>query len=138
MSPHILKHRRSEEDSDGDSELSDVEQEVNTRIGNFEWCHCGHCRAMGTSTESICCREIAEITSDRFEGHQCLTLTKEFGEICLIESVMNVTLVGYNNIKHNNRSGTFINKNLRFASYKLFIRCIHNKLGKGIRRSLPS
>ena len=128
----------SAEEESGSSSGSEVEEAVDTRIGNFEWCQCGHCRSMETSAESICCREIVEISSERYEGQQCITMTKEFCDLCLNEVVLKVTLVGYNNIQRNNRKGTFTNKNLRFAGYKLFTWWLHNRLGKGIRRSLPS
>ena len=28
------------------------------RLGNTEWCTCGHCNAMATVQESVCCQEM--------------------------------------------------------------------------------
>ena len=127
-----------ESESEDETEVEEVECLENSRIGNFEWCMCGHCRSMDTSTESLCCKEVGEISSDRFEGKQCVTLVQEFSEVCLNEVVLKVTLVGYNDMKNNNKSGKFTNRNLRFVSYKMFTWWVHNKLGKGIRRCIPS
>ena len=43
----------SEISSDDNSD----DEELNTRIGNTNWCICGNCSKMDTSTESLCCRE---------------------------------------------------------------------------------
>ena len=37
------------------------DEELNTRIGNTNWCICGNCSKMETSTESLCCCEMLEI-----------------------------------------------------------------------------
>ena len=93
---------------------------------------------MGTSVESVCCQERYEIVDDRFKGEKCITLNAEFQQICLNEVFLRVTPVGYNDVKNHNKNGKFNNKNYRFAAYKIFTWWIHNRLGKGIRRSLPS
>ncbi|XP_065907798.1 P2X purinoceptor 7-like isoform X2 [Dysidea avara] len=33
------------------------------RVGNIDWCRCGHCIVMATQRESICCKEIEQINS---------------------------------------------------------------------------
>ena len=68
----------------GSEEEAEVETEVNARIGNFEWCQCGNCRGMETSTESVCCKGMEEIGGERFKGKDCISLAKEFGDVCLI------------------------------------------------------
>ena len=52
------------------------------------------------------CQEIAGIGNDRFDGLQCITITKEFVKVCLQEAILKATLIGYNENKNNNRSGT--------------------------------
>ena len=54
----------SEISSDDNSD----DEELNTRIGNTNWCICGNCIKMETSTENLCCREILEISDERFNG----------------------------------------------------------------------
>ena len=52
---YLLRHR-SEICSDDNNE------ELNTRIGNTNWCICGNFSKMETSTESLCCCEMLEIS----------------------------------------------------------------------------
>ena len=40
------------------------DEELNTRIGNTNWCICGNCSKMETSTESLCCCEMLEISDE--------------------------------------------------------------------------
>ena len=39
-------------------------EELNTRIGNTNWCICGNFSKMETSTESLCCFEMLEISDE--------------------------------------------------------------------------
>ena len=57
-----------------ESSSSDSNDEVETRIGNTEWCTCGSCQKMETSTESVCCREMLEINDERFQGIYSLAI----------------------------------------------------------------
>ena len=57
------------DNSEISSEDNSDDEEINTRIGNTNWCKCGgNCSKMETSTESICCREMLEISDERFNG----------------------------------------------------------------------
>ena len=40
--------------------------------------------------QSLCCKEVGEILSDRFEGKQCVTLVQESSEVCLNKVVLKV------------------------------------------------
>ena len=46
---------------------SDLRIKYTYSIGNTNWCRCGNCSKMETSTESLC-REILEICDERFTG----------------------------------------------------------------------
>ena len=54
---YLLRHS-SEICSDDNSD------ELNTRIGNTNWCICGNCSKMEKSTESLCCCEMIEISDE--------------------------------------------------------------------------
>ena len=46
----------------------DVDEEITDgRNGNTNWCLCGHCQAMGTEAESLCCRDTNDIPDNYFE-----------------------------------------------------------------------
>ena len=53
---------------------SDLRIKYTYSIGNTNWCTCGNCSKMETSTESLCCREILEISDERFNGIYLLCL----------------------------------------------------------------
>ena len=44
------------------------EPEELERIGNTNWCKCGHCFAMETNTESLYCRDTNEAPDVLFES----------------------------------------------------------------------
>ena len=47
---------------------NDVDEEITDgRKGNTNWCLCGHCQAMGTEAESLCCRDNNDIPDNYFE-----------------------------------------------------------------------
>ena len=52
----------NESESEDETEVEEIKCLENLCIGNFEWCMCG--RSMGTSTESLCCKEVGEILSN--------------------------------------------------------------------------
>ena len=56
---NILLRHISETCSDDNSD-----EELNTRIGNTNCCICGNCSKMETSTESLCCCEMLEISDE--------------------------------------------------------------------------
>ena len=72
MTSEELENRRKrirnveETQSEGHSELSE------TRIGHNRWCACGKCSPMATEKESVCCKEVQEITL-KMGTHICIT-----------------------------------------------------------------
>ncbi|XP_065900520.1 P2X purinoceptor 7-like isoform X1 [Dysidea avara] len=67
------------------------------RVGNIDWCRCGHCIVMATQRESICCKEIEQINS-LLEGDGlavrpvCISEHADFSNVCLCRAVLMVTL----------------------------------------------
>ncbi len=69
--PTVESTENNEVEDDGEDPGIDVMDNVtanNDRIDNNSWCICGECCPMQTSVESICCKEIALIPDDNFEG----------------------------------------------------------------------
>ena len=62
---HNTNKSTSDCEDSPDSEAGDT-----TRKGNTTWCVCGHCHAMETEIESLCCRDTSEVPDDYFEGNQ--------------------------------------------------------------------
>ena len=60
-------------------------------------CLCGHCQAMGTVQESVCCKEIEKI-QNLLVGEPppvCITVHPEFGNACLSRTVLTIAFHGY-------------------------------------------
>ncbi|XP_057296362.1 uncharacterized protein LOC130625322 [Hydractinia symbiolongicarpus] len=119
------------------SSESDEEEDEVSRIGNNNWCQCGgHCRAMESYSESLCCRDTNEIPDNHFEGKQCITEAETFGMVCLCKPVLTTALSALNNLRGDAMHTD--NCSLRFAGYKQYTWWIHNRLGKGVRKIIPS
>ena len=124
-------------DSDNDDYVTDHfydETEHLERIGNTDWCNCKCCRPMTTFQESICCKE--EVPIEYFSTHTCITEHEDFRTVCTNPAVLRTTLSALNHLR-----GDIIayeNNSLRYAGYRQFTWWIHNRLGKGVRRVIPS
>ena len=101
--------------------------------GNTDWCLCGRCHSMDTEEENKCCFEIPE---EYFKGKQCITETGSFSHICLLEEVLKTTLYGLNNLRGDTIH--LCNRSLRYAAYRMFTWWVHNRLGRGVRKVIPS
>ena len=59
---------------------------------------CGHCGAINTETESICCSEVQQLVQllDDTESHpQCITQHADFNNVCLWRAVLTVSLYSH-------------------------------------------
>ena len=66
----------------------------------------------------------------------CITLHDDFSVVCLNRAVLETTLSMLNNLRGDNIS--YANDALRYAAYRQFTWWIHNLLGRGVRRVIPS
>ena len=90
--------------------------EITKRIGNTDWCLCGHCKPMTSEAESVCC--IEEI-SDTFFNTRCISLSDNFGAVCLHAEVLKVALGGLNNLR-GDRMDVSNRSMRRYAGYQMF------------------
>ena len=91
---------------------------------------------MNTEEESKCCLDTNEIPEEYFKGKQCITETESFSHICLLEEVLKTTLYGLNNLRGDTIH--LCNRSLRYAAYRVFTWLVHNRLGQGVRKVIPS
>ena len=55
----------------------ELETDIAARVGNTDWCCCGHCIAMETERECLCCQEYEEL-GDKMDFSSCLTQNVSF------------------------------------------------------------
>ncbi|KAH9384468.1 hypothetical protein HPB48_026476 [Haemaphysalis longicornis] len=70
------------EESDSNEAVQHDDPEA-WRLGNTDWCQCGLCRTMSSSSESRCCREIPRVDARVPEGEKCITSHQTFRDGCL-------------------------------------------------------
>ena len=139
LQPYDFEPETSAE-SDGDSGSDSVEDDIvinhenMARIGNTNWCRCNRCRSMTTYEESLCCK--GDVPRDYFGESACITEHEDFQNVCLNLAVLKTTLNMLNNLRGDNI--VYENDSLRYAAYRQFTWWVHNRLGKGVRRVIPS
>lgn len=151
LSPYMFEPTYSNQNYDyDDSESSQIDEEEEEesesegdeqgRVGNTSWCQCGKCELMDTETESICCMEVEGLDENRFESKSCITEVEEFKAVCLHSAVIRTVLIAYRyHVDELQRiPENFENKNMRFGCYKQFTYWVYNRLGRGIRKVIPS
>ena len=89
---------------------------------------------METEEESICCKQ--QVSGDFFAEDECVTLGANFAVVCLHGEVLRATLNGLNNLRGDVIS--FENRSMRYAAYRIFTWWVHNRLGRGVRKVIPS
>lgn len=151
--------RRTKNYPDGDLESSwetcydDSEEEENIlmnkekeRTEDFSWCLCMKCSSMSsvgflTAAECLCCHEIdaASYFNLNVQGN-CITENESFKSIVLMRENLWTALVGMHD-----RESTSLpprdnvpTKTYRYAAYRQFTWWVHNRLGRGVRRRIPS
>ena len=107
--------------------------ENNNRIGTLGWCVGEHCKAMETNEESIWDKE--EVPLFYFGvGERCIT--QIFLTVCLNAEILKTTLAALNN-RRGDRMETS-NRSMRYAAYRQFTCWVHDRLGRGVRKAIPS
>ena len=65
--PETLDYKFSDDSNEISSE-DGSDEELNTHIGNTNWCTCGNCSKVETSTESLCCLEMLYVSDKIFNA----------------------------------------------------------------------
>ena len=92
---------------------------------------------MATYTESLCCQDTNEVPEELNEGQKCITKPSRFKIVCMEEPVLHASLSALNYLPGDSM-GNLDNSSYRFAGYKQYTFWVHNYLGKGVRKVIPS
>ena len=126
----------SNSENDEDSDVSsDSNQEVSGK-GNTNWCASGHCRALETEIESICCRDTNKVPDNYFGGRKCITESEGFKMVCFSKSLLDTALSVFNHFR-----GDSIQILIRSHTTSLIINNTFSgyiiNLEKGVRKVIP-
>ena len=124
--------------SDFDKNKSKECLEDNVRVGDLDWCKCWNCLVGKGEIDCLCCFEIDVLNSKFDTGNiSYIIQSKEFGMLCMSETVLKNVLTGVCETRGDHLENTFSNRLLRYAAYKQFIWWVFKQLGKGNRRIIP-
>ncbi|XP_070189897.1 uncharacterized protein [Littorina saxatilis] len=109
------------------------------RIGNTDWCQCGHCCRMPTSVECVCCHDVRQI-KQKVEGLEeqvgCITAHPGFRTVCLDIYCLETAYYAYK--QDYGRLNFDLHEKYRYVAYRQLVRWCWGFLGKSIRVPLPA
>ena len=79
-----------------------------------------------TYMESLCCQDTNKVSEELSEGQKCIT-----------KPVLHASLSALNYLRGDCMEN-LDNSSYRFAGYKQYTFWVHNYLGKGVRKVIPS
>ncbi|KAJ8048041.1 hypothetical protein HOLleu_00200 [Holothuria leucospilota] len=116
----------------------DLRQEQH-RLNNVNLCQCTNCGIMPSITECRCCHEINNIDALR-ACEACITNYEDFDTVCLNKAVLRAVLIMRNDVKGHdaNVERELDSKSYRYSAYRMFRYWVHGRLGKGVKKVVPS
>ena len=92
---------------------------------------------MATHTEGLRCQDTNEVSAELSEGQKCITKPSRFKIVCMEKTVLHASLSALNDLRCDSMEN-LDNSSYRFAGYKQYTFWVHNCLGKGVRKVIPS
>ncbi|KAK6191119.1 hypothetical protein SNE40_002862 [Patella caerulea] len=124
--------------TDSDTDTSEDEAiDNNTRVGNTDWCLCTNCSSMPLSDECVCCKEINAVSHRLAHTTLCVIENEDFRTVCLNAEVLRVSAIARADMRGDNVQ-RISNDVLRHQAYRQFTYWIHQRLGRHIRKVIPS
>ena len=121
---------------------SEVEGEVEEqgRVGNAYWCQCGECKHMAVwllIQKACVVRTLMKFLQKFSAGQKCITKPSRFKIVCMEKPVLYASLSALNYLRGDSME-TLDYSSYKFAGYKQYTFWVHNYLGKGVRKVIPS
>ncbi|XP_021351594.1 P2X purinoceptor 7-like [Mizuhopecten yessoensis] len=129
----------TDDDPTEETSVADHEPEIQAiRLGSNDWCRCGHCPAMSTEVESICCKEVDQVMMDAIPGDlSCITLhpgLDAFLPVCFENEELEDNIYAIFSMQDND----FFSMRNRYIAYRQFVRWCLGWLGRHVRVRLPA
>lgn len=100
-------------------------------------CECDNCVDMKVENETLCCiHSLSEGHTTLFNGAKCIAETRGFSLVCLEKDVLETSLGAWERLVGDRRN--VCNKSYRFIAYKQYIWWIYGRLGKDVRKRIPT
>ena len=83
-------------EDDSALEAEHLEEPNQGRLGNTDWCSCGHCNGMSAVKEGLCCQEMIDLRHKLEQEQQtldCITENSAFYRVVLEHEVLSAALV---------------------------------------------
>ena len=117
------------------NENTDCETEENEN-DDSEVCLCQHCLDVGVENHKLCCSREIENLSEQLKGEECITATDAFLVVCTNKYVLGTALGAWHHM--NGQMMEICNKSYRFIAYRQYIWWQYGKLGRGVRKRIPT
>ncbi|XP_064633632.1 P2X purinoceptor 7-like [Lineus longissimus] len=104
------------------------------------WCTCDNCAGpLENPLMHFCCHELAEL-EDRLctDDLDCILLHRAFEKCVLDKDVLRMTLVVMKDVKKASLTEPIRNRTYRLAAYRCFTWWTHDRLGRKVRKVIPS
>ncbi|XP_057299383.1 P2X purinoceptor 7-like [Hydractinia symbiolongicarpus] len=131
-----LKSRSESEwvDYETDEEVEEISSNFRTNLAVSTWCKCGNCTLKPTE------RELESFDSYELSESGCIISYVNFAPIILLKENLWTALVGMHDCESSYLppKDNVPNKAYRYAAYRQFTWWVHVRLGKSVRRVIPS
>jgi hypothetical protein len=123
--------------------VEDTSTIPDTRIGNTDWCACGHCPQMTTEHESYCCTESENVRNLK-GGLTCITHHESFPSVILNKDTLQAAryqmMLHADNAARREALKKISNRLWRHIAYKQFVYWVNAwvPLGKKKRKVIPA
>ncbi|XP_041443287.1 P2X purinoceptor 7-like isoform X2 [Xenopus laevis] len=108
------------------------------RLGNTNWCLCGHCKPMPSIMESICCHDEPAIYANLPTEDGCIIHGDKFKTEFLVKERADWAYKITNfKLQKQPKEDKYM-RGLRQATYRSFSVWIYGYLGTGVRKVIPS
>lgn len=103
------------------------------------WCKCGFCCEMVTTdltnnVENVCCMQADRL--GECEREECVTKESYFFDLCMRQSVVDVSVEDYAQTFH--QQADYTNRKYRSQAYRKYILFQFGKVGHGVRIPVPA
>ncbi|XP_033115925.1 P2X purinoceptor 7-like [Anneissia japonica] len=133
------KHKDSVEIEEAHEYDQEVDEAMENRLDNLNWCACGQCQLMPTNGECLCCREEDIFTSKMDENSTCcISKTETFKNACKNKDILEIIMAALKEVVGEDLRDPISNRLYRYAAYRSFTWWVYGKLGRKRRKVIPT